>query len=193
MIKVSLIGFDQYLRRIQQAKKDVQAEVSSEIKAAGMMFRDGAKRDLVSLGGDTGGLANSITLKEIDAFNVDVTEEKFYAPFIEFGTKGKYFPIPGTEEIAAQFKGYKRGDFRQMVEAIKAWVKRKGIVAIYSVKTQRRTKFNKAEAARTEQAAWLIALSILKKGINPKPHFFKQINVVKPVLRNRIETILNGL
>ena len=75
-----------------------------------------AKRDLVAQSSDTGGLLNSIIVKPVDLWNVDVTAEKFYAAFLEFGTKGHYRPIPGTEDIAAQMKGYKRGSFKEMAK-----------------------------------------------------------------------------
>lgn len=196
MLKVSFIGLDQYSRRIQNASKNIRPLIDGEIQAAGMMFRDGAKRDLISQGGDSGGgagLLGAITYTKLGESMCEISAEKFYAPFIEFGTKGKYRPIPGFEDVAALSKGVKRGNWLQFIESIKAWVKRKGIVATYSVKTQRRQKFNKGEADRTEQAAWAIALSIYKNGIAPTPFFFKQVTPVRNELYKRIEAVLNGL
>ena len=112
MLKVDMIGMEAMTRRIQSASREMQARISDEVNTAGLKFIEGAKRDLVSQSSDTGGLLNSIIVKPVDLFNVDVTAEKFYAAFLEFGTKGHYRPIPGTEDIAAQMKGYKRNFIR---------------------------------------------------------------------------------
>ena len=118
----------------------MQAKIGHEVQAAGYEYVKLAKRDLVAQSSDTGGLLNSTIVQPVDAMNIDVRVEKFYAAFIEFGTKGKYKAIPGTEEIAAKMRGYKRGNFKDMVKAIKAWVLRKKIVATYSIKTRRKRK-----------------------------------------------------
>ena len=193
MIKVATIGFDEFAKGLNNADKEVQAQAAQEVAAAAALYESLAVKTLINQTGDTGTLAKSINKKQIDAFNWDVFMGAFYAPFIEFGTKGKYKPQPGTEQIAAQFKGFKRGNLAQMIESIKAWVKRKGIVATYSVKTQRRNKFSKAEAKRTEQAAWAIARSILKNGISARPFFYPQMGPVQAHLTKRLEDVLNGL
>ena len=187
-----MIGMEAMTRRIQSASREMQARISDEVNTAGLKFIEGAKRDLVSQSSDTGGLLNSIIVKPVDLFNVDVTAEKFYAAFLEFGTKGHYRPIPGTEDIAAQMKGYKRGSFKEMVKAIEAWVKRKGLTATYNIKTRRRRK-DKGEAERTEQAAWAIAISLARHGMKPKPFFFKQIPIVKTQFKNNVKRILDGI
>lgn len=192
MLKVDLIGVDAMLNRIRTASREMQAEISEEVKAAGEKFVEGAKRDLVAQSSDTGGLLNSIIVQPVDLWNVDVTAEKFYAAFLEFGTKGHYRPIPGTEGIAAEMKGYKRGSFKEMVKAIKAWVKRKGLTATYNIKTRRRRK-DKGEAERTEQAAWAIAISLARHGMKPKPFFFKQIPIVREKFQKRVKQILDEL
>lgn len=193
MLRVATIGFEQFTERINRATKEIQSEVAAEVQAAASLYEANAIKTLISQGGDTGTLAMSINKKQIDAVNWEVFAGAFYAPFIEFGTKGKYRPIPGTEDIAAQFKGMKRGNFEQMLTAIEAWVKRKGIVATFSVKTQKRQRFSKAEANRTKQAAYAIAVSILKNGISPKPFFFQQIPQVRDSLFKNVERVLSGV
>lgn len=193
MLKVATIGFEQFTERINRATKEIQSEVAAEVQAAAFLYEANATKAAISQGGDTGTLAKSIGKKEVTPFEWDVFVGAFYAPFIEFGTKGKYRPIPGTEDIAAQFKGVKRGNFEQMLKAIEAWVKRKGIVATFSVKTQRRTRFSKAEANRTKQAAYAIAVSILKNGISPKPFFYQHIPTVRNYLLKNVERVLSGV
>lgn len=193
MLRVATIGFEQFTERINRATKEIQSEVAAEVQAAASLYEANAIKTLISQGGGTGALAKSINKKQIDAVNWEVFAGAFYAPFIEFGTKGKYRPIPGTEDIAAQFKGLKRGNFEQMLKSIEAWVKRKGIVATFSIKTQKRQRFSKAEANRTKQAAYAIAVSILKNGISPKPFFFQQIPQVRDSLFKNVERVLSGV
>ena len=192
MISAKLIGLDDYLARIKQASKDIQAEVAAEIQLAGIEFRDHAKRDLVAQRGDTGGLLGSINTTIDNAFNVTVSAGKYYAPFIEFGTKGKYRLIPGTEAIAAQYKGFKRGNIDEFFLAILDWVKRKGL-ADRKTRGLPTGRVRKAKDVDAYDAAFAIMMSILKKGIAPTPFFFKQITPVKARLEKRLETILNGL
>lgn len=194
MFKANVIGLDSYLKRLETAKKELQAQAADEIQAAAFMFRDGAARDLVSQGGDRGTLGKSISAKQNNLFSWTVAAGVFYAPFVEFGTKGKTRIPAGFEDVAAQFKGYKRGNGLKLYDAIYEWVKRKGIVGTYSVKTRRRTgQKTKSEEQRTREAAFLIARSIYKYGISPKPFFYKQYGPVKAHLEQRLKQIVSGI
>lgn len=184
MFKVSLIGLNGMKAQFASAAKDLHEIVSSEVQAAGADYAAGARRDAPV---DQGALKGSISYYMDGDMNAVIVAQKFYAPFVEFGTKGKYTPIPGTEQIAAQFKGYKGGDFMELLRMIVRWVKRKGIAGTYSVKTKRRTGSKINQLAEDYSAAWPIALSILRNGISPHPYFFKQQEVVWPAMITRIE------
>lgn len=191
MITVATIGFDQYLNRIKTASKELQAEVAAEIKLGAEMYRDGAKRDLVANGtSNTSDLLNKINIEPVTLFEYNVKASSFHAPFIEFGTKGKYKPIPGTEDIAAQFRVKMPGTFDKLVENIKVWMKKRGVGVTYNIKTRRKTRQTKDEK---DKVAFAIAMSIAKNGISPQPYFFKQITPVRNHVNKRIESILNGL
>jgi len=136
---------------------------------------------------DQGALRGSITYYPAGPMKYEIVAQKFYAPFMEFGTKGKYQPIPGTESIAAQFKGYKGGDFMELLRMIVRWVKRKGITGTYSVKTRRRTGNKVNQISEDYSAAWPIAMSILKNGVSPHPFFFKQMHIVWPQMVRNVE------
>lgn len=177
MIKLNVIGLDALKKEINAASQSLKTEVDGEMNAAAMEFVALAKRDLASQGGDRGTLLRSISYKKDGDLAYTVSANTFYAPFIEFGTKTKFNPYPGTEEYAAQFRGTKQGGALKLIDAIKGWVKRKGI----------------ASGKEADRAAFLIARSIYKKGINPKPFFFKQIPIVRTLLEKRITQILNGI
>ena len=192
MLKANVIGLDSYLKRLQTAKKTVQAEVSGEIGDAAFKFRDDAARTAVANGGDRGTLAKSISAQQNHLFNWTVAVGATYGAFVEFGTKGKARVPAGFEDVAAKFKGFK-GNGGKLYDAIYQWVKRKGLTATYSVKTQRRSKFNQSEEKRTQQIAFLIARSIYRYGITPKPFFYMQVTPVRNQLFERIKVIMNGI
>jgi hypothetical protein len=184
MFKTKLIGVNQLKARFTTAAKDINQIVGAEVQAGAADYVSGARRDAPVV---QGGLKGAISYYMDGDMQAVIVAQKFYAPFIEFGTKGNYKAIPGTEEIAAQFKGYKGGDFQELLRMIVRWVKRKGISGRYSVKTKKRLGSRIDRLAEDYAAAWPIVMSIIKKGIKPHPYFFKQMEVVWPAMLTRIE------
>ena len=177
LIKANVIGLDQLKTRIQNATKETQTLVDAELEAAAMNFVGLAKKDLASQGGDRGTLLRSITYSKKADLQYTVSANVFYAPFIEFGTKSKFNPYPGTEEFASQYKGAKGSGTLRFIDAIRGWVKRKRI----------------ATGKEVDRVAFLIARSIYKNGISPKPFFFKQITPVRNNLVQNVTRVLDGI
>jgi hypothetical protein len=180
LIKAQLIGLDQFKKQIDSAKREIKIEIDAELQAACMEFVALAKRDLSIQGGDTGTLINSISYQEDGdmLYSVFVPDSVYYAPYIEFGTKSKYKAEPGFDEVAQKFIGRKSSGTLKLIDAIRAWVIRKGI---------------ETEEKKINRAAFLIARSIYQNGINPKPFFFKQVAPVRQNLINRVKNILDGI
>ena len=177
MIKANVIGLEQLQAKIQKATQETQTLVDAELEAAAMNFVGLAKKDLASQGGDRGTLLRSISYSKTKDLQYTVSANVFYAPFIEFGTKGKFNPYPGTEEFASQYKGAKGSGTLRLIDAIKGWVKRKRI----------------ATGKEVDRVAYLIARSIYKNGISPKPFFFKQITPVRNNLVQNVTRVLDGI
>jgi HK97 gp10 family phage protein len=177
LIKANVIGLDQLQAKIQKATKETQTLVDAELEAAAMNFVRLAKKDLASQGGDRGTLLRSITYNKKADLQYTVSANVFYAPFIEFGTKSKFNPYPGTEEFASQYKGVKGSGTLKLIDAIRGWVKRKRI----------------ATGKQVDRVAFLIARSIYKNGISPKPFFFKQITPVRNNLVQNVTRVLDGI
>ena len=177
MIKVNFIGLENLKDQLANASKKTAALVDAEVQASAIEFVGQAKKDLAAQGGDRGTLLRSISYAKTGPLNYTVSANAFYAPFIEFGTKSKYNPYPGTAEFAGQYKGVKGPGTLRLIDAIRGWVKRKGI----------------AKGKEIERAAFFIARSIYKNGISPKPFFFKQVAPVRAKLINRIIAVLNGI
>lgn len=99
------------------------------------------------------------------------------SPYQEFGT-GPQTDIPAQwADVAAQFKGKGSGTFKEFILALTDWVKRHGGAygSSYSIKTHRRVGSKAANYDADMQAAWLIARAILRRGLKPRPFFFKNI------------------
>jgi HK97 gp10 family phage protein len=73
-----------------------------------------------------------------------------YSAYVEFGTGAKVKIPAGFEKLASEFKGKKGGNFDNFLDSIRDWCKKKGI---------------------DEKLAYIIAVSILKKGLKPQPYF----------------------
>lgn len=189
MFNVTVKGLEGFRRDIVTAAKQVREIVSANVQEAAAEFAAGASRDVPI---DQANLKRSISYYMENDLSAVIVAQSFYAAFIEFGTKGKYTPIPGTEAIASAFKGYRGGDFQQMLRMIAMWAGRKGITGRYSVKTRRRLGSKGQKQAEDLAAAWPIAMSILKNGIKPHPFFFKQMEVVWPKMVSNIERALKS-
>lgn len=191
LIKLAVIGVDSLSNRLAGVSRELKEEVQAEVRGAAMEYVALAKRDCVSSGGNTGTLARSISYKKETPYSYLVSANTFYAPYVEFGTKRKFKPYPGTEEFAAQYKGLpKRGDWIDMLMSIYKWVQRKGIGATYSVKTRKKVRQTKDQKL---QIAFAITMSILRNGIEAKPFFYKQIPIVRESLNKRIKALLSGI
>lgn len=190
LIKLAVIGIDSLSNRLAGVSRELKEEVQAEVRGAAMEYVALAKRDCVNSGGNTGTLARSISYKKETPYSYIVSANTFYAPYVEFGTKSKFKPYLGTEEFAAQYRGLpKRGDWVDMLMSIYKWVQRKGIGATYSVKTRKKVRQTKDQKL---QIAFAITMSILKKGIDAKPFFYKQIPIVRESLNKRIKNLLGG-
>ena len=189
MINVNIIGYKQFQDSLKKMPTTLRKEVGSHVRNAALQFRELAIKDAP---GDVGTLRSQITIKEPTdgSLRYEVVSGSEYSAPMEFGTKGKFQPIPGID--ASEFKGKPTGgSFKEMLRNIENWVHRKGIAGTYSVKTKRRTGNKATQQQQNKQLAYLIARSILNKGVTPHPFFFKQIPIVRRDLFRKIRNILN--
>lgn len=166
-------NLSEVLKRLDTLDAKVQQEVKDEISASALNIQSGAKR-LAPV--NFGQLRNSIYLKEQKVQKgvvFTVGAKASYAPYIEFGTGGKVSIPAGFEQLASGFKGKKAGTFKDMVQALTLWVRRKGI-----------------GGGNDKSIAYAIAISILRKGIRPQPFLIPSFQTEKPKL---IKNILNVL
>lgn len=200
-IKISVTGTRQLLADIKRLKEKIQKEVNGEVVAAGQEYVKRAKQTLSSnrRGNDEGTLLQSINYEVVKPGIVTVQAQAAHALYIEFGTKGRYKPIPGID--ASQFRQSSAKGGSGFYDAILRWVKRKKIAGsysrgTYSVKTKREirkrlgTKVD--QQIEDEQTAFAIYLSIIRHGISPSPFFFQHQKGIKEFLTQNIQRVVNS-
>jgi HK97 gp10 family phage protein len=172
---VSLGGFKELEGKLKNLTTALKVDVSDEINASALKIENQAKR-LAPV--NFGQLRNSIYLKEKNVdkgYVFSVGSNASYAPYVEFGTGGKVSIPAGFEELASGFKGKKAGTFKDMVEALTLWVKRKGI-----------------GGGKDKSIAYAIAISILRKGMRPQPFLIPAFEAEKPkMIKNILNVIKN--
>lgn len=167
------INVDLVVDKIDKITTALTTEVSAELKAGAEQIARLAKRNAP---GDQGFLQNGIGTKKDSDFEYSVYSNSVYSPYVEFGTMEKVSIPPGLEDYAAQFKGdfasgtYSEGGALTFKEAIFAWCRRKGI---------------------PEDAWYPIYISIGIHGTKPHPFFFPAVEQMRPVIIQRIETVIN--
>lgn len=164
------------LKDIQDALKNIDTklkqDVGDEINASALNILTGAKR-LAPV--NFGQLRNQIALVKESELTYGVESKASYSPYLEFGT-GPQVSVPADfTAYAAQFKGKKGGKFKDMVEALMLWVKRKGI----------------GNGKNEKGIAYAIARSILRKGIRPQPFLIPSYETEKPKLIQRLKKLLD--
>ncbi|PTX14456.1 HK97 gp10 family phage protein [Pontibacter mucosus] len=142
-----------------------------------------------------GKLRQSI-INKVDASGLRVSTEVgvFYGAFVEFGT-GMYVEVPAEMQAEAmKFKGMKgQGTWADLIEDLIDWVRQKGITGTYSVKTRRRTGNKRANDRQDAEVAYLIAMSIIRKGRKPQPYLYPAYVKYRAELRPRLRIALERL
>jgi hypothetical protein len=109
------------------------------------------------------------------SFNIDIGNSLFksvfstvqYAPYVEFGTRGKARIPAGFEAFAAQYKTSGKGA-KGAWEAIDFWIKRNGIDPKFT---------------------FVIFRSIMRNGIAPQPFMIPSYEKEKPELLKRLKAL----
>lgn len=184
-LSLDISGVPQIQKAIKKIEENATKGVENELKASVLTIQRDAKRLAPkNTGHGAQNIATSGSGLTWDTFATDL-----YMAYQEFGT-GRKVKIPaGYESFAAQYRGGKHGTFKEMIKAIMLWVRRKGISGTYSVKTQRRTGSRAAQSRQDQQAAYAIAISILRNGIKAQPFMIPAYEKEKPKLLGRLKKL----
>jgi hypothetical protein len=174
-----VIGLDKIISKLNDLPKDIQRDVDA-VLAEGANDVVNLSRQLTPV--DEGRLRNGTTAARLGPAAYEISNNVFYAPYIEFGTGPKYKPQPGYEAQAAEAKNLpKRGNFKDFVRNIYAWMLRKGLLN----KTQ-----SAGKRVNNIAAAYDLARRILAKGIEPRQFFFKAWEAYKPKILADVEKVV---
>ena len=83
---LNVVGLESLLSRMQQLPEEVKEQVYAEIEATSYDIAASAKSKVPK---DMGMLLNAITVKPVSENTFEVVAQKFYAPYVEFGTGAK--------------------------------------------------------------------------------------------------------
>ena len=170
MIKVSLSGIKGLEKALKGKSEALVKGVSNEIKASAEKINNEQKTTAPV---NYGALRSSLIWVKITPLEYKVVSRgagSSYAPYVEFGTGSKASIPQGLEGVAAAYKGSKGGTFKQMIDELKNWCRKKGI---------------------PESAAYPIALKILREGVRPQPFFFAPAFKEFRELKKRIQRLLS--
>lgn len=146
-MSVTIIGFKEYGRKLRDYPKVLRQRIDAEVEDLAL---DWVERAIASAPADEGFLRNGISAYK-QGTSWYVVSRAAYSAYMEWGTRSLVQVPAELSNYAQQFKGKSFGSFADMLIAIRAWVKRKGI---------------------DEEFAFIIALKILRVGVRPHPFFF---------------------
>lgn len=174
-ITFNIEDFDVLYSKFKSLSDKSKAEVRNEFAASALNIQSNAKKNApVNLGN----LRNSIIVDQSgdnSNFTFIISAKASYSPYVEFGTGGKVSVPSSYAEYASTFKGKNKGKYKEFIEALILWVRRKGI-----------------GSGNDKSTAYVIARSILRKGIRPQPFMIPAYEQEKSKLLNRIKQILNA-
>lgn len=184
MITLKLNGVEAAISSFKSEGVKAEQIILKELKAFGDDIVTDAKR-LAPV--DEGHLRNSIA-DELKGNTLTVSVNADYAAYIEFGTKrfaAKYVAtLPSDwKAYAARFKGKGGGNMNDFVQRIMAWVRRKGIGGQQTKSGNLSTSKSSLDAM--QQAAYGIALHIIRNGIKAQPFLYPAF------VKNRAKLIKN--
>lgn len=195
-LSIEVKGLQELQAYMANLNKNQKKVIKQEFKEAGNEIVSKMKRDVPV---DQARLKNSISYLMNGNTDLEIVAQSSYAPFVEFGTKSKFSAASEVQSYAATFKNYKGDGSVKVIDALTNWVRRKGLVATYNIKTKKRSSRTKAEAQRETKAAWAIFWSIKKTGIKPQPFFFRtstgqsRITEIQKTIAQRLETGIKSL
>ena len=192
MITIKLKGFDKTIKDVQNLATDANKNAKTALVLFGKNVETQAKRDAPA---DEGKLKASInSVFDNKTFTVKITVATDYAAYQEFGTRKFAAAYVGTlpqewRTYAATFKGKTGGSMDEFIQAIMAWVKRKGIGA--DMTKSGNVSSSASSLDKQQQAAYWIAINILQNGIKPKKFLYEAVKDNLPKLQSDINKIFS--
>jgi HK97 gp10 family phage protein len=176
-ITFNIVGFDKVMENLNKFSKQTRADIKDEVAASALKIQSDAKRLApVNLGTLRQSIYLDSEIKSDYQYKFTIGSSVRYAPYIEFGTGGKVSIPKGFETYAGQFKTKSGGTFKEMLKALTEWVQKKGI----------------ANGKQSKSVAYMIAISILRKGLRPHPFLIPAFEQEKIKLKATIQNVIKN-
>ena len=197
MMKIEVKGFEAVIKKFDTLAKESQEKVQIALNT----WADKTAQDAKSLVSEKRITDEGALLRSINPLygngSAGVVANSKYAAYMEFGTRkfaASYIGSlpPEWSAYAAQFQGPSSmgGTFKQFVESIMAWMKRKGIKGgTYSVKTRRRKGSKQQKENEDKSVAYAIAKKIMRDGIKQRPFLYPSVLKNLPQLEKDLKEI----
>jgi len=174
--------------KLNTARKDVELKIKDELNKFGQDAVAEAKR-LSPI--DEGFLRGKIGYEPptVQALRTSIVVACNYAAYVEFGTRrfaaAYVASLPATwQAYAATFKGGTGGSMDDFIKHITEWVLRKGIAGTKTKSGKTSKSQDSLRAMR--QAAYGIALHILRNGIKAQPYLYPAVTHQLNELKKRL-------
>jgi HK97 gp10 family phage protein len=171
-MNLKLTGVQKIINQLAKVESEITAEVDAELQASLNKMERDAKR---SAPANFGQLRNSIGNRKESKLRYSLFASAWYAPYVEFGTRGKVKVPTELEGIGQQIQGRtSRGNFKAFIESIYLWGTKKKIIK----------KGDKNHAIN-------IARKIYREGIAPQPYLWPAFVAERGKLIDRIKAVVN--
>jgi HK97 gp10 family phage protein len=171
-MNLKLTGVQKMINQLAKVENEISAEVDAELQSSLNKMTKDAKRAAPA---NFGQLRNSIGSRNESKLRYSLFASAWYAPYVEFGTRGKVKVPTELEGVAKNTQGRpSRGNFKAFVESIYLWGRHKRIIK----------KGDKNHAVN-------IARKIYINGIAPQPYLWPAFVAERSKLVSNIRAVVN--
>ena len=187
-IAVSLKGLDGFMASVNKTIAEAEAGTIKALDKFQSNVVADAKRAAPA---NEGNLRNSIS-GSVTGTQAKIVVTANYAAYLEFGTRKFAASYVATlpadwQAYAATFKGKGGGTMDQFIQDIMQWVRAKGIGGIKTKSGN--VSESKSSLDAMQQAAYSIALYILRNGIRAQPYLYPSVVKHTPTLVTDIKKV----
>jgi HK97 gp10 family phage protein len=163
-MSIKVQGLESIIRRYKEAGVDIRKRVEVIVTTTALEGRNEAVKKAPAAFGK---LRQSIAVEKVSSLEQSVVANADYAPYVEFGTGGKVSVPSEWSQLASEFKG-QNFSFDDQLERMRNWCRLKGI---------------------DERAAYPILITVLEKGLEPRPFMYPAWQLVKKNFRKEMEKL----
>lgn len=171
-MSVKFEGFEELEKKLKSFGDKGEEKLEEVIFDVATTFASNAKKNARAVAFDQGELTRSIEARKYHDGGASVVAHAYHAPYVEFGTGIQVSVPPEFYDIAREVQGRPKGDFQDGLENIRNWLRQHG---------------------SDERLAWVVLMSILRRGLKPRPFFYPAYLQAKKDLKIKGEKALKEL